>query len=219
MPELAALFYVGPSALGRLKDFVATPTTRADCRHDGDCSGNGRCEGIPFDGSSEFGKCRPRGHVLGAGNDCAIDDPCGPGLFCGGLTFRSTGMCVADWQQDTFVNNTQRFIGQDPTPVATSVVVRGQATVPFDITVDVELAHEDPSSLKVVLFDPNGTDAVLWDGPSEGGAAFPGSFIALGNISRDDTVNGRWMLRVFNVEGRGLGNLHGWTLWLSSNFD
>ena len=73
--------------------------------------------------------------------------------------------------------------------------------------------------LDFTYYDPNGTDAVLWDGPSETGP-FPTEPIpALGNISRDDMVNGRWLLRIENVGGGGLGNLHGWTLWLSSNFD
>jgi subtilisin-like proprotein convertase family protein len=221
MTELAAAYYVGKSALGKLKAYVKAPAPgeRADCRHHGDCKSTESCRGIPFDGSSDFGKCAPKGNVAGAGNDCDLDDPCLPGLFCGGLTLGG-GMCINDWQHDTFVNSTQRFIPQDtPLPVATSVVVRGQATVPFDITVDIELAHSDPDSLKIVLFDPNGADAVLWDGPNEGGAEFPGSFIALGTISRDDMVNGRWLLRVWNEDGKGLGNLHGWTLWLSSNFD
>lgn len=220
MSELASLYYVGGSALSRLKDYVALPVERADCKHNGACPDGEVCEGIPFDGSSEFGKCRPVANIPNVGANCNVGNPCGPDLFCGGLTFGGGGMCIADWQQDTFENTTQRFIPQDtPIPVATSVTVRGQATVPFDITVDVDLAHDDPHSLKIVLLDPNGADAVLWDGPNEGNAAFPGSFIALGNISRDDMVNGRWLLRITNEEGQGLGNLHGWTLWLSSNFD
>ncbi|HUH03942.1 MAG TPA: hypothetical protein VML75_18225 [Kofleriaceae bacterium] len=70
----------------------------------------------------------------------------------------------------------------------------------------------------MALMDPNGAEAVLWDGPNQSGA-FPGSFIALGQISRDDQVNGRWLLRIWNDSGRGLGNLHGWTLTLNSRWD
>ncbi len=220
MGELASLYYVGGSALGTLKAYVAQPQARIDCRGTAECPSSEVCEGIPFDGSSEFGKCRPLANIPGVGDDCSINQPCGPNLFCGGLTFGGGGMCIGAWQQDTFVNTTGRFIPQQtPQPIATSVTVRGQATVPFDITVDIDLSHDDPHSLKIVLFDPNGTDAVLWDGPNEGSASFPRSFVALGNISRDDTVNGRWVLRITNESGSGLGTLHSWTLWLSSNFD
>ena len=220
MIELAELHYVGPAMLGRFKNYVATPAERIDCRFHGDCGSSGHCEGIPFDGSSEYGKCRPKANTPGAGNPCDANDECGPGLICGGLTL-GFDMCIQDWQQDTFENTTQRFIPQDttPFPVATSVTVRGQATVPMDIVVDIDLAHSDPHSLKIVLSDPNGAEAVLWDGPDEGSGDFPSSFVALGEISRDDMVNGRWLLRIWNVDGNGLGNLHGWSMWLTSNFD
>ncbi len=221
MTELASLYYVGNSALGKLKARIApTPSTRADCRNSAECPEAQVCQGIPFDGSSEFGKCRPSGYPAGSGVSCTVTEPCGPELFCGGLTMIEDGMCIAAWQQDTFSNTSPRIIPQESGEfIATSVTVRGQATVPFDITVDVELDHNDPHSLTIVLYDPNGTDALLWDGPNEGTAIFPASFVALGHISRDDMVNGRWQLRVFNQQGQGVGSLAGWTLWLSSNFD
>lgn len=219
MSELASLYYVGGSALRALRAEFFAPTDRTDCQTHSECRTDQRCEGIPYDASSEHGKCRPFGNIPGVGENCSVADPCGPELFCGGLTFGGGGMCIGAWQQDTFENSTVVDILQGEEPVVTAATVRGQATVPFDITVDVNLDHSAPHSLRIVLFDPNGTDAVLWDGPNELGNAFPDSFIALGNISRDDTVNGRWLLRIWNVDGTGVGSLNGWSLWLSSNFD
>lgn len=223
MPHLAGLYWVGTRGLERLRDHVdrwIPPTgERADCRHNGDCGENQRCTGFVNDGSTEYGKCYTRADYPGYWEDCNASTDCADGMFCSGLTWGGGGWCSPDWMQDTFYNNTQRYIPADGSVVATSVVVYGQATVPMDIVVDLDLRHDRPQDLRVVLYDPQGTDAVIWDGPNEGGRAMPTSFIAMGNISRDDYVNGRWLLRVTNVGGGGLGNLYSWQMWISSRFD
>ncbi len=215
MRELSELYFVGKSALTKLKEYDAPVLGRQDCRNNAECETGDRCQGIPYDGSSEFGKCVELRNIPGAGMDCSVTEPCMSDLFCGGLTLGEVGMCIADWQQDTFENTESQSFARD---LVSSVVVRGQASVPYDITVDLNLEHENPENLRITLYDPNGTDALLWDGPSESGA-FPSSFIALGSISRDDTVNGRWQLEIVNVNGLEAGQLTGWSLWLTSNFD
>ena len=93
----------------------------------------------------------------------------------------------------------------------------GQASVPVDIDVTVHLSHPRPTDLRVTLIDPNGTESVLWDRSDEL-AEWSRSF-ARNGISRDDTVNGRWQLRVQDLVTGESGTLHGWTLFLTSRWD
>lgn len=219
MPELGELYYVGPAMLGRIKDYAAPPEGLVDCRHDGDCPGDDRCIGKPLDGSSDYGICRDLSAVAGHGDYCNSAVPCPAELFCGGITVYGEGSCRPLWMRDTLVSATQRFIPLDTAvPVATSVTVRGQASVPEDIEIQIDLRFSEPHSLRIALRDPNGDEAVVWNGPSESGA-FPDSFVVLSGISRDDQVNGRWFLRIWNPGGEGLGTLGGWTLDISSRWD
>lgn len=41
----------------------------------------------------------------------------------------------------------------------------------------------------------------------------------MGNISRDEDLDGRWRLQVTNVRGDGVGNLYSWQMWISSRYD
>ena len=205
--------------LGRIKDYTALPTGPIDCRSGSDCPSVLRCVGRPFDGSSDYGICRDLTPIDGEGEYCNDVIGCGSGLFCGGISLFGEGDCQPLWMSTSLTSRTQRFIPTEtPVPVATSVIVRGQATVPLDIAVDVDLGHSNPHSLRIALRDPNGDEAVIWDGPTESGP-FPGAFLVGYGISRDDAVNGRWLLRIWNPGGRGLGTLRGWTLDLSSRWD
>ena len=217
--ELSELYYVGTAMLGRIKNYTAPPAGPVNCRHHGDCSGDDQCIGKPLDGSSDYGICRNLTVVAGEGDYCNSAIACPAQLFCGGITVYGEGSCRPLWMRDTFVSTTQRFIPLDtPVPVATSVTVRGQASVPDDIEVDIDLRFSEPHSLVIALRDPNGDEAVVWDGPSES-RPFPGYFSVVGGISRDDQVNGRWLLRIWNSGGEGLGTLGGWTLDISSRWD
>ncbi len=219
MSELAELYYVGTAMLGRIKDYTAPPAGPVNCRHHGDCTGDDQCIGKPLDGSSDYGICRDLTPVAGEGDYCNSAVSCTAELFCGGVTVYGEGSCRPLWMRDTFASTTQRFIPLETTvPVATSVTVRGQASVPEDIEVDIDLRFSEPHSLRIAVRDPNGDEAVVWDGPSESGP-FPGSFVVVGGISRDDQVNGRWLLRIWNPGGEGLGTLGGWTLDISSRWD
>lgn len=215
---LSELYWVGGAMLGRIKSFTAAPADdeRADCRGDASCEAGWRCGGIPRDGSSELGLCYPTASIPGVGRSCDGDDECGDGLACNGVTV-GYGQCLPWWMHDSFDNDTQRFIGESDDPVATGVVVRGQASVPMDVIVTADIRHSNPGDLRIELSDPNGARAVLWDGPAESGP-MPSRFNAQGEISRDDEVNGRWLLRVYNA-GAGAGNIYGWTLDVSSRFD
>ncbi|MEZ4398990.1 MAG: hypothetical protein R3B06_03180 [Kofleriaceae bacterium] len=102
--------------------------------------------------------------------------------------------------------------------VASTVVVIGQATVPMDLEVSVDLAGVAPSRLRLVLADPNGSEAVVWDGATASGP-MPARLVALGNISRDDTINGTWTLTATTLSAGAPGVLVGWQLHVTSRWD
>jgi len=103
-------------------------------------------------------------------------------------------------------------------PMAFPFWVYGQASVPEDILLEVDLAHDDPSSLWIGLQPPTGQEAVtVWDGATAT-EPFPGRFVDR-RIYRDDMVNGEWALLVRNVGGRGEGELRGFALTVSSRWD
>jgi hypothetical protein len=55
-----------------------------------------------------------------------------------------------------------------------------------------------PEELIIRLYDPNGTESVLWYGPEEEGS-FDNRLVAREGISRDDEVNGTWTLEIENT--------------------
>ena len=99
-----------------------------------------------------------------------------------------------------------------------ATVVRGLASVPVDIEVEVDLGGADPARLRLELTDPNGDTALVWDGAAQGGA-MPARMSAGWGISRDDTVNGAWTLTVTTLDAGAAGTLAGWRLDLTSRWD
>ena len=219
LKELAQVYWMGPASLGRLRSHFRQQSDDHCTAHD-DCVDTHRCTGIPRDGSADLGVCRPVATPPEAGPTCSLASPCGAATVCAGLTLGwGSGICVPSWMSGSYTNALERFIPRSDFMWASAVTVRGLATVPVDVTVQVDLEHTDPHSLILVLEDPNGSQAVLWDGPQQLQDAFPGDFVALGQITRDDEVNGRWLLRLVNHDGRGVGQLHSWTLSLTSRWD
>jgi hypothetical protein len=223
MPVLADLYWVGPAGLTHLRDHAdelldSEDGDRPDCLSNADCEPGWVCGGFVADGSTPYGKCHESDTPAGYWTGCSASNPCPGELFCSGLTMWNAGFCSPQWMQETFHQDTPKPLAAGAS-VTSSVIVYGQASVPMDIVVELELEHSHPEELRITLFDPNGADAVIWNGPSEGGAPMPNSLVALGNISRDDMVNGRWTLMVDDLGGSGSGVVHGWQLWLSSRFD
>lgn len=216
--ELAELYWVGPVTLQRIRDFVRPPAPGEpiDCRGSFECPGELRCVGIPSDGSSELGICRDLRPIEGAGEPCTGPAGCGDGLVCVGAIAYGEGWCSPAWMSDTFTSTTIRHIPADtPTYVATSVTVRGQASVPVDLVVRLDLAHDDPGALRIWLRDPNGDTALVHDRAPQ----VADSIVVRGGISGDDQVNGRWLIQIDNAGGSGTGTLRGWTLDLTSRWD
>jgi subtilisin-like proprotein convertase family protein len=88
-----------------------------------------------------------------------------------------------------------------------------------DLEVILDVSHPNMHALRIRLVDPNGTQALLWDGPASPGRTFQPHIVVDNGISRDDAINGRWSLLIDNVSGTQAGLLKGWTLKVSSRWD
>ena len=233
VPQLASLYYVGPSALTRLKAEVATllvtqapsadaPVTQlpadgpgTDCTSNDDCADGLYCIGKPFDGSTDFGKCQDTGSVSGAWADCTSDAACGEGLVCMGAISWGQGWCIAAWMADTFFNDEVVSVPDgDADGIVNEAVVYGLATVPVDMVVTLDIDHARPEDLVVTLTSPNGDVAVLWDHE-----ATPPNPVLASGIPGDDTVNGAYTLTVIDTESGVQGTLKGWSFYVTSNWD
>jgi hypothetical protein len=188
------------------------------CRVTSDCGGAPlRCQGIPHDGSSSLGVCADTRPRPGEGAPCDAAAACGSDLVCAGAALWDRGICVADWMAGTFTVDLPALVPASAGAVVTSAaVVRGLASVPIDIEVDVDLAAVDPRRLRLELTDPNGDVGVLWNGD---GSVLPGRLIPRGGISGDDTVNGAWTLTVTTLGTGTAGTLATWQLHLTSRWD
>ncbi|HJK95352.1 MAG TPA: hypothetical protein RMH85_19805 [Polyangiaceae bacterium LLY-WYZ-15_(1-7)] len=215
---LADLYWVGPRTLEHLQAAVAGPVGGEDCARSDECAEGLSCVGrAPGLG---LGKCQDTRSPEGAYASCDADAACAEGLVCIAQTVYGEGYCAAAWMRDTFeVGGVASIPGVEmDEPMAFPFWVYGQASVPEDILLEVDLAHDDPSSLWIGLQPPTGQEAVtVWDGATAT-EPFPGRFVDR-RIYRDDMVNGEWALLVRNVGGRGEGELRGFALTVSSRWD
>jgi len=218
--DLADLYWVGPRTLEHLQAAVAPPAPEGDplCETNDDCADGFRCTGRP-DGF-EYGKCRDTTNYPGFQDPCSVDADCNPHLICIAETVYGRGYCADEWMRDTFTMETNTPIPPvaQPGPMSFELIVFGQASVPEDILVTLDLEHTDPSSLWIGLEPPTGQGPVtLWDGATETGP-LP-SMIIDRAIYRDDMVNGAYYLLVQNVEGRGEGTVRGFSMTVTSRWD
>lgn len=188
------------------------------CRTSADCGAFPmRCVGTTNDGSSSLGLCADMTRVPGAGNPCATESACPTGTVCAGLTLGGNGICVSSWMSGTYETEVPVPIAAASGATVTSpIVVIGQATVPMDVEVSVDLAGVDPRRIRLTLSESHGDAAVIWNGE---GAVLPARMNALGEISRDRYINGRWTLTVTNLATGTSGILRGWQLHLTSRWD
>lgn len=216
--QLSLLYYVGRTMLERLKHATLPDGLGNACSDDDPCPAALRCMGRAPDG---IGLCVDITPLPGQDEECSAQLDCGPDLVCSGLTVFDMGWCRAEWMTGAYP--IAGGMGIPPVvmaePTALLVFVRGLASVPEDIVVEMDIEHSDPSSVRLALRDPNGQEAVLWDGATMGDGPIPNRFVVNHGISRDDAVNGEWALLVQNVEGRGNGSLMDPVLHLTSRFD
>lgn len=191
------------------------------CTSDADCGGAPlRCWGRPGDESTAFGVCKDIRNVPGQGEPCTATRACGAGLVCAGLTRWDEGICVGTWMSDTFVMDVPQLVPAGAGLTSSSTVIaHGLATVPIDILVDVDVRGADPRRLRITLVSPAGDRGLVWDGAT-GGTVIP-SRIRPGapGIPSDDAVNGAWKLEVTTIGAGTAGTLHGWSVYLTSQWD
>jgi len=215
---LASLYWVGTRTLEHLLEAVAVPVGGEDCASNDECSDGLRCVGRAAD--TGIGKCRDIASQPGLQNDCDLDSDCNDGQICIAASVYGQGYCALGWMRDTFVVGGEASIPSVvmSEPEATPIIVYGQASVPEDIILDIDIEHSDPSSLWIGLEPSTGQEPVtLWDGATMTGP-LPTHYIDHG-IYRDDNVNGTYRLLVQNVGGRGEGTVGEIRMTVSSRWD
>ncbi|MAQ18015.1 MAG: hypothetical protein CMN30_24860 [Sandaracinus sp.] len=188
-----------------------------DCTREVGCEEGLRCEGVPFDGSGDLGKCIDPVDAPGVGDTCDPAAPCADGQLCAGSTLWGNGFCVPGWMAGRFAS-TETVAIPETGAAEPGLVVYGLATVPMDIEVVVQLDHPRRTDLRLTLVDPNGSEAPLWDRTPELEAT-DRSFALEGSIARDDMVNGEWHLRVEDLVSGETGTLERWSLFIVSRYD
>ena len=192
----------------------ATQAAGQQCRATSECQTGLRCEGV----FANAGVCISTTEIPGVGNECSSDAACGnAALICAGAT-RGGGLCAPTWMRGGFADATSTTIADNSTTSRT-VNVRGLATVDTDVTIKLTIDHPKPSQLRITLANPNGTEAVVFQGT----AATTGSSLVLNQpvvgFSGDESVNGQWTLRVTDLATGSVGSLRGWTLGVTSRWD
>lgn len=217
--QLSELYYVGSSALLKLKAWASSGTLAdvgEDCSENADCLAGMRCQGKPFDGSPEIGKCIPEGNVVGAEAQCSSDADCLEGLACAGLTIYNDGYCRPSWMFGTYASTgvSVAIPDGDPQGASLDLVVYGLATVPEDLMVTIDLDHPRPQDLVVTLISTNGSDSLLWNHE-----ASPSFYLSATGIERDNYINGKLTLQVVDTVSGESGTLNGFEVWVSSRYD
>lgn len=190
------------------------------CVDNADCGGlPRRCWGQAHDGSTALGVCQDTRTQPGQGDPCSATRVCAAGLVCAGGALWDQGVCVAGWMTGTFTMDVpQQVPAAAGASFTTTAVVHGLATVPIDILVDVDLRGVDPRRVRIWLDDPNGDRGLLWDGATDG-ALLGAGLRPRGGISGDAYVNGGWKLVVETLGAGAAGTLHGWQVYLTSQWD
>ena len=199
-------------------------TTRAcpadrECASDAECAAPLRCIGKARDGAAPYGVCRDTSIPEGFGVDCRSPTDCAAGLLCAGLSRRAEGVCVSGWMAGTFRDDSPRLPAipdADPAGAQADLVIYGQASVPVDVWLHLDLEHARASDLVITLEDPTGELAVIWDRRA---GAIPSRIAVTEGISGDAAVNGRWTLHVADEVAGESGTLHGWAVEVTSRWD
>ena len=164
--------------------------------------------------ASGFAQCVDTSSVAGSYDACGPEVACGPGLAClGEYAWGGGGWCVESWFAKSFVSDMVVSIpDNDSAGISSSVVACGLATVPVDVVVTVDITHPAPESPTLQVRDPAGNIFELLNGAT---VIEHDDRLLLG----DETVNGSWTLTVKDSQLGETGTLHGWSIYLLSNWD
>ena len=191
------------------------PQCTAGCTLSGSCPSGQDCIGIPSSVLGATGQCEDTNvSPPGNGDACSPTEACPADLACLGEFLWGAGWCVPDYLAKHFYSYDAALIPEGGSPLVSSVVACGLATVPVDITVTLHLDHPRPEDLLVTLEDPNGQSGVVLDHAPW----VPGPIVTFVG-SGDDQVLGLWTLRVTDTVAGETGSLLGWSVYLLSNWD
>lgn len=152
------------------------------------------------------------------GAQCTAHAECTSNLCAGLLTpwLAPNGFCMPASSAGTFSSSSSIGIPDNgSSSLIYALPVKGLLTVPLDVVVDLDIAHPRKQDLVVVLHQPGGASAVLWNHEANP----PSHLVAPNGIEGDNMVNGDWQLQITDTVTGQQGTLVTWSMWLSSNWD
>ncbi len=199
------------------------------CTNPEGCAPGLKCEGlVDAHPSGGLGKCIDPTLGQGAaedGNFCDSPSECplDQGLYCSGLSQGAPGFCRPAWTLGRF-SEYGGFAVPDKGTLSRELYAWGLASVPEDARIRLTLSHTAPKNLLITLVPPGGEDgtlATLFDGKTDAASVTPGYFVLDRNIPHpgDESVNGRWTLKITDKTLGHKGTLYDWELSFSSRYD
>ncbi|MBV1862510.1 MAG: transposase [Nannocystaceae bacterium] len=200
------------------------------CSQNDDCASGFRCEGRIDDAnpiSTPLGLCIDV-NAPASFEACTSLRGCEEGYCAGLVAFDGTGMCSPGWMFGERSNDT--LLQADEASVRSDVLLYGQASVPMDLELSIELFHDvDTSNLTVELLipgyegspDDDRPRVTVWPAPGVTTADPTGGRVTLPvRAFGDESINGAWTVVVTDnsLEGAS-GGAFGWTLAYSSRWD
>jgi subtilisin-like proprotein convertase family protein len=192
------------------------PEEGTRCETTPECPPGEGCLGLDDDG---IGRCRDLTPIPGEGESCGSDPECSAGLVC--TQTNPGGVCVPAWMLGTFEGEGLVIPDEDPSGATTGVSVGGLGTVSTEVVLRFQLRHGRSADVRVYLSNPSGTEALAWDGNAPGEPVAPVRDIEriVSGFPGDESANGRWTLRVADLDPAETGTLTSWSITLRSRFD
>lgn len=147
---------------------------------------------------------------------CTTDESCGAKAICAGLSFASSGLCVASWMRGTFTVPEQGRVGvtlpQGGGWHRAHFTVTGLATVPMDAWVQLYVDGVPPSRIEWKLSKGYGDPPQL-KRVGQFGARVPAP------VPGDEAANADWLLEVRDLGVGNPGVFRGARLSMTSRWD
>ena len=212
MDALAKLYFVGTNALEILKGYV-TPKT-GYCLGYNDCSSDLICAGMSYDEYYLPGKCVDAQIQIGENTPCTAEQACLGTLNCIGIEESSAGWCAQAWK-------TARLEQHDSTPLTfkhgdttpSHIFVSGLATYVVELRIELNIEHDAPESIGILLKSPQG-------GIFEIASGLSSTILAhiVTTVPHGLEANGAWTLLVSSQNRAQTGILQNWSITLSSDW-
>ncbi|HMV69878.1 MAG TPA: proprotein convertase P-domain-containing protein [Myxococcota bacterium] len=137
------------------------------------------------------------------GAACTVRDPCGPNLFCQGITRAAQGVCRASNLKAAYQLPATTL--EDDGVTELPVVVSGLAERDTDVLLSVRIDHPRSTDLRLTVESPSGHELTVVEGvplPRDGEVSS-----ALAGFQGDEQVNGTWIVRLYDTVAGERGSL------------